>query len=76
MPTADCPYCGSDTFTNDVIRADAPSKADPAKHAAIYGHWFNQCADCGDWSMHRNGKQISIAGKNARPKEHSRASVK
>ena len=71
MKTADCPYCGSDTFSSDVIRADAIDPKNPEKYARIEGHYFNQCVGCDGWSIYRKGKQFPIPDKSNRPRPYS-----
>jgi hypothetical protein len=76
MNIACCPYCKGDRFTNDVIRADRPNPDAPSLHGLVYGHWVNECHDCGGWSLHKDGEQIAIQNKGARPVKHSRAPIK
>lgn len=75
MDVASCPYCGSDRFSNDVVRADAPDTANPARHGQVYGHWFNKCFECKKWSVHEDGKQLPLKARTKKPKKHSRAAV-
>lgn len=71
MKTACCPYCESEHFTADAVRADAINPDDPERYANVYGDWFNRCAECDGWSVHRGGKQFKLSDKSHKPKRNS-----
>lgn len=80
-PLSKCPYCDGEHF-NGFERADAPDLPEDkndvealekafTKHKENYGHWFNQCADCGGWSVYKNGLNYPIEKKDKKPKKYS-----
>ena len=62
-----CPYCNSDSFKSEAIRADAIDQG----YADRYGLWFNQCIGCLKWSLFDNDQQLAIDNPETQPEPHS-----